>query len=547
MLSIGIDIGSYSIKVAKVKSAYKGYELLHYSEHPLSQDPGKDNKIEIIEILRAIELTAGEDNYQIVAGVHQFEASLRRREFPFRERHKILKSLPFELEDDIPFSSDNAIFDAKITHYRGQTTYVLACACPKEHLMRMLAQFSDGNVHPNIVSIDGVAMANLFEEWREAPWEYPDGLQYLPEAAQTDLIINIGHRTTTAAVIKDGYLLDIRQIDWGGKDIADLIATRYNIHILEALKELRKKAFILINNEGATKEQVALSDLMKQAIDVLTQKLRLALLDMKNLHQIEYRQAILTGGVSQLRNLGPYLTQKIEVASNRLGQLDMLPQLNFGASPNNEISFVTAIGLALEGIKRPKNPPLNLLKEEFAQKNQEVKILWDKWDHTAKILVATFIIILIWSVMRDSFSSSNAEMAYDMMRTQAKKILGSRRPSEKEIKSYISEQEQKLKLKEMVEGLRGIQSSLDILKNISNFAPNKALGGLNVREFKANTQEISIVGEASRAEVVNQLRSELKKIAKSKQVQDIPSPQAITANYKSFGFTFKIERHADGD
>src|SRR6185312_10464049 len=133
--SVGIDIGTYSVKVAKVRSTNRGYECIGTSEYPLSQDPNKDTQIEIIEIIRDIHTRYGEDSPRIVIGAHQYEVSWRRREFPFKERHKILKSLPFELEDDIPFSSDNSVFDAKITHLIGNKAEVLAVACPKEHLI----------------------------------------------------------------------------------------------------------------------------------------------------------------------------------------------------------------------------------------------------------------------------------------------------------------------------------------------------------------------------------------------------------------------------
>src|SRR5580698_6772397 len=98
MLSVGIDIGSYSVKVAKVRSSNRGYELVHFSEFPLSQDPTKDNKIEMVEIFNDIKHRLLEEGTQIVVGAHLYEVAWRRKEFPFRERHKIIKSLPFELE-----------------------------------------------------------------------------------------------------------------------------------------------------------------------------------------------------------------------------------------------------------------------------------------------------------------------------------------------------------------------------------------------------------------------------------------------------------------
>ena len=125
MGSIGIDVGSFSVKVAKVKPSNRGYELVQLSEYPLSQDPSKDNQIEVIEILRDVQNRFYVEGDVYVVGAHQYEVSVRRKEFPFRERHKILKSLPFELEDDIPFSHENSVYDAKITHFVGPTAHLL--------------------------------------------------------------------------------------------------------------------------------------------------------------------------------------------------------------------------------------------------------------------------------------------------------------------------------------------------------------------------------------------------------------------------------------
>ena len=552
MGSIGIDVGSFSVKVAKVKPSNRGYELVQLSEYPLSQDPSKDNQIEVIEILRDVQNRFYVEGDVYVVGAHQYEVSVRRKEFPFRERHKILKSLPFELEDDIPFSHENSVYDAKITHFVGPTAHLLACACPKEHVVHILQKFSDGGVHPDIVSIDSIALATLFEEWREAPWEYPASEQSITQNSQVDLIINFGHKTTSVLVIKDGYLLDTRLIEWGGKDIAEMISTRYGLHYLEALKDLRKRAFILTNNEGATREQVALSEVVKSSVNGFAQKLRLTLLELKNLHSVEYRQAILVGGVSQLRNLGPYLTQKIEVACNRLSQLDMMRHIDFASSPNNEVAATTAIGLAIEGIKRPKNPAVNLLKGDFAKQSQSAKIFWEKWGHAARILGFAFAATVVWALMRESFSLSNSEVASEQLRSQARNIMGAKgnRVSERNIRSFIREQENKLKVKEMIEKLQGVNSALDILNKISSTVPEKKLtssndknkGGINLFEFKVNADNLVLAGEASQTEVLNNLQQALKGLAQGGALQTRNPPAAKTPGYRSFSYSLKIER-----
>jgi general secretion pathway protein L len=558
MYSIGIDIGSFSVKVAKVRSNNRGYELIHYSEFPLSQDPTKDNKIEMVEIFNDIKARLFEEGTQLVVGAHLFEVAWRRKEFPFRERHKILKSLPFELEDDVPFSNENTVYDAKVTHYTGNKANVIAVACPRDHLEQIIKNFSDAHVEPTIVSVDGIAFTNVLEAWRDAPWEYP-AVKETPVAegelekapvlpvSEVDIALNIGHRTTCVAIIKDGFTLDVRLIDWGGKDIADLIAQRYSMHPLEALKDLRKRAFILTNNEGATRDQVALSEVVKTSVDVLIQKLSLALLELRTLYNLQYRQAILTGGVSQMKNLGPYLTQKLECTTNRLAHLDMLPQIDFAASPNSELAGVTAIGLAIEGVKRPKNPPLNLLKGDFAKQSQSLRLFWEKWSYSIKVAATAFVLLLVWGAVRDNFSGSNADTARDQLRKVGKDIMGVKGDKvERAARGYIKEQEQKMKLKEMVDGLQNINSALDALKKISALAPSRNLGNINIYDFSVNAETVSISGEASKVEVLNEINKALKSAAKNNQVTVGQAPGAVHSGYKGFNYSFQIERKTGG-
>lgn len=558
MISVGIDIGSFSVKVAKVRSASRGYELVATSQYPLSQDPNKDTQIELIEIIRDIQARYIETGASIVIGAHQYEVSWRRREFPFKERHKILKSLPFELEDDVPFSSENSVFDAKITHTIGNKASVLAVACPKEHLIQTLKRVEDIGLSADIVSVDGFAFANLFEEWREAPWSYPLTAATEPETPEptpVDLALNIGHRSSTIAVIKDGYLLDLRHIDWGGRDLAELIAQRYNMPYLEALKELKRKAFILMNNEGASREQVALSEVIKSGVDSFAQKLQLALLELKSLYKIQYRQGILVGGTAQLRNLGPYLTQRLDVAMNRLARLDMIPQIDFGQSPNSEVALVTAIGLAIEGIKRPKNPPLNLRRGEFARQSQSFQIYWERWGHATKVVVAMFLVLCVWGYLRDNFTSSNVDASSEALSTQAQNILGAQgmvvnRPN---VDKFVYEQTEKAKLLKMLTSIKNMDSALDVMTRLTAIAPLQRMygpkhnwTGLNITHLKINGEMVDIAGNAANESIILHLERVLKTLASDGHISKVPTSSVNKNHYLAFGYRLRIARKAGG-
>src|SRR5438270_165472 len=144
MISVGIDIGRASVKVAEAETVARAFVVKRFLEFPLSADPTKDKKIEIIDILRNLIPQYNADTTRFVFCVRQEHVSLRLKQFPFRERHKILRAVPFEVEDEIPFSQIDAIFEAKVVRYEGKAADVLAMACPKDRVRDVLQMAHDG-------------------------------------------------------------------------------------------------------------------------------------------------------------------------------------------------------------------------------------------------------------------------------------------------------------------------------------------------------------------------------------------------------------------
>jgi Tfp pilus assembly PilM family ATPase len=169
MRSIGIDIGSYSLKLAEVESSPKGTTLLRYQEIKLSPDINSDRSLEIIEALRSISFSGAKsenkNDVKTVIAIAQNQASIRLKRFPFRKRAQIITSTPFELEDEIPLDIDSSCFDVKIIEFFGQASDVLTVAVPNEAIAKAISAAKDGGLDPDMISVEGMALANLFEPW----------------------------------------------------------------------------------------------------------------------------------------------------------------------------------------------------------------------------------------------------------------------------------------------------------------------------------------------------------------------------------------------
>lgn len=550
--SLGIDIGSSSIKIVEMQSTSKGFQVTQFFEHPLNVAPGVDQELEIIEFLRSFTSSYDPNQTKFILGLRQDRVAIRNKFFPFNDRIKIFKSLPFELEEDLPFSSDNAIFDAKIIRTVGGGAEVLACASPKVHVQNCLQRGQDSGADPDLISSEGTAFANIFEKWNEAPPAIlppPISLDTLDDSdnrpvRHVQLILNIGHMRTLVCAFDGSSMIGVRSILWGGKNIADSISAKYEIPFLEALKELQTKAFILTNKQGATFDQVTFSDTIAKSIREMARDLQLSILELKSEFNAEIDSISLTGGVSLVQNIGPFLTQILEIPVNRISVLDHVPNILFERSDLNGAKAGIALGLAIEGFKKPRNPPINFLRGEFAKQNHQLKMLWEKWGHTAKVVAAALVVLFVYASLRESFSLSLADRTQEALKSQAKSVAGlkGKAASENGIRKYIRENKKHAADLKTLASVANMNSALDVVKKINDASPGKSALTMDVHQLQIEDAQVIMQGYVNSPKELSLLQQSLTNITPDGQVRAQRSTLPDLTNKTAFSFSFNVDR-----
>ncbi len=549
MKSVGIDIGSYSIKVAEIEPSGKGFSILRFQVIPLSIDPKKDQEIEIIDALRRVSGEYDPTTTKFVVGMKQRNLSLRRLQFPFTEKHKIQKSLAFELEDNIPFSSEECVFAAKITHFNGHQASVLAVACPNENIEKLIQLSKDSLFQLDYLAVDGISLSNLFENWADAPPNIAASEADELSGKPADLIIDFGHRTTQLLVMSDQVIIESRSIDWGGLNIAMALSKKYSTQTTEAIREFEVKSFVLLNSEGATLEQVTYSDEIKKELDKFTHQLNLTLVEIRSQRKLNFVKGSIHGGLSQLKNLTAHLTQKTEIPFKKFNVFSWHPSAGQNYSESEGLVASQAIGLAIEALKRPKNPALNLRKEQFAVQSQTLKLIYAKWSHAMGVAAAIFVFFVVYGMIREDFALTMYNKADDTLRAQASEIIPDIKKKSlvtiKKINDYIHEQQKIEKIQKTTESLQNINSALDLLNEISKAAPNTKLVQLNVKKFKVENREVFVEGEVKEPKFIEQVKTSFSHIAVGGKVKTLNSQVKAQAGWTTFGFQFQMPRLRD--
>jgi general secretion pathway protein L len=547
MKSVGVDIGSNQIKVVEVQSTSKGFQILGYQLHQLTRPEGTDQQIEIIEFLRELS-TRFDQNTKINFAIRQDRVAIRNKIFPFNDRIKINKSLAFELEEELPFSSDSAVFDSKIVQYHGNSTEVLACAVPTQHVENLLDLLKDGAINPYLISTEAPAFANVFERWNEIPPQNPDRLVDegfpAPERPIT-IVLNIGHTRTLVCAFERNQLVGVRSILWGGRQVIDAIAKKYNLPPREAQKEMENKAFILATTSDSNYEAKIFSDLISKAVRELARDLQLVLLDFKSEFNGIIDRVDMTGGVSMIQGLGPFLTQLLEVPVNRYSILTNFPNIAFDKDEIIGARLGVAIGLAIEGLKKPRNPAVNFLKGEFAKQSNFLNVFWKKWGATVQLTAACLVVLFAWTMTRSYFSTHIEDAAKANLKQQAKNVAGlsGKMATESRIKEHIRNSQKRADEIRKIVGLTSMNSAMEVLKNINDKVPKKENITLDVRTVNIVDSGVSIQGYVANEQQVTLLQQALAGVAEDGKVTAQKSNLGPWKNKTAFAFSFNVDRN----
>lgn len=544
MKSVGIDIGSSSVKVVEAVTTNRGVQIVSFREYPIGANPAFDSQIEILDILKGLALEYDPTKTRIVVGLRQDYISTRLKVFPFSERQKILKSLPFELEEDLPFSSETAIYDARICQFLGNQAEILAVAAPKSRIQNLLQVVQDAGLDVTFVSSEGLAYSNCYEAWMAAPkqsslppYEDNDRPQRFMHAR-----LHIGHTKTLVLAYEDERLIGVRTILWGGKNVADAITRRYEIPYVEAVSEMRKKAFILLNRNEASYDQILFSDTIATQVRELGKELKISLLEFQTELGGEIDHVEITGGFSQTLNLHAYLTQVLEMPVNRGSFLEHFTT-SFEKTPATEASIGVALGLAVEGLRRPKNPPIQFLRQELAKQGEGFGEVWNRWGTTVQFTAALFLIFFVYANFRVGFSEDLASHASEAVKKQAKDVAGlsPKQANEASIRKFITSQRKRAQEVREIENVMRMNTSLDILKRISDVTPDHKAVNLNIRKLSIVDTNVVLEGIVGKPEEVRLIESALRGVAKG-QVRSSTGQPAAGSTSVAFTMSFDVDR-----
>ncbi|PIR26390.1 MAG: hypothetical protein COX62_02210 [Deltaproteobacteria bacterium CG_4_10_14_0_2_um_filter_43_8] len=506
---LGIDIGSYSVKIAEIERSFKSFEFVAFYERVIQY-----NDLLSPEESRAIALQGLMDDNNITcdfcySAISAQRVSSRLVTFPFSSSKKIAQTLPFEIESYVPFDVNDLIIDHSVLWSTKEATRVIACYVQREEFKKHLHLLQHVGLEPRTVSseaLDYVSIMNL-------------GL-VPPEGAYA--IIDIGHEKTNIALCSGKRLGYVRAVSIAGKSITQRIADALQISFEEA--ERIKIEMGRLPNEFEDEElddiTSAVQKSIKSVIDELLLHIRQTLFTFRDLESISVEGVYLSGGSSRLPGLESYLSGELKQNITYVNCSDF----HFSKLEHAEVHrhvIPQALALALKGVAAGA-PDINFRQGEDAFKGDVEEI-----GGSLKYLVAACVLIISLALTYFSISYYHLKGESERMKRDMEEVIKQALPdappqafkTQKGALSLLTSKEQQVEeRKKEIESLQGV-SPLDIFKEISQILPAREELTLDVEKISVAKDRAQFTGVTDSFESVDKIRDSLGKSPMFKNVE----------------------------
>jgi len=347
---LGIDIGSYSVKVVYIKNEKGVPQVKTWGHIPIEaglEVSPEERQLQAVNRLKAFLI---EKNIQVKNAATSISGNsviVRYVKFPLLTRDEMQATLATEAEPFIPFDINEVQLSFHILNEiveEGQKKMETVLVAAKEDAVRSRVDILESlKLKPTIIDVDSFALENIFE--RVTPPEERQG---------STLYLNIGHSVTNLSIIENGVTRVVRDIFISGNTFTKSIMKALQYEYPQA-EEAKKKNGLLI--EAEEKEQAlqagnrdalgvsqAVSGVLKDLVSELHRSVDFYLSQGP---ERSISKIVLSGGSARLKNLSGFLTGELKVPVSVMDPFEFLPRRPEGVPENVLPAMSVATGLAL--------------------------------------------------------------------------------------------------------------------------------------------------------------------------------------------------------
>lgn len=290
---IGIDVGSSSVKLVRLRESRGNYQLVNIGVLPLAPETIVDNTImdsnSIVEAIKNLVISMKVKGKRVSTSVSGHSVIIRKIMLSIMTEEELEASIQWEAEQYIPFDLSEVNIDFQIIGPDAKDPSqmnVMLVAAKKEYVDDYVSVFVEAGLEPVVMDIDCFAVENAFD------------VNYGFVEGEVVALVDLGASAINVNVLKGDVSLFTRDIQAGGNLIREELQKRLSLSSEEAERaKLGARNVLDVDPE-------AIDDVLTDAIQNLVQEVQRSLdFFSATSGDDKISKIYLTGGVSKSRHV----------------------------------------------------------------------------------------------------------------------------------------------------------------------------------------------------------------------------------------------------
>jgi len=309
--SVGLSIGTSSIKIVELKKSGKTWKLLHFGIVQLPEDVVINreiiNPIAVTDSIKTLLNQIKLKSTSVCSSLSGTSLIIKRMSLEVPNLKELQDQVFWEAEQYLPFDVSEVVMDFQvISRSKEGKTDVLLVAVKKAVLDSYMTCIQDSGLSPAIMDVDFFAIQNLFEA------NYPSN------PAEAVAIVDIGASSLKIVVVHDKIPVFTKDSAVGGKNLTSEIQKNMNLSYNDA-ESLKTGG----SPDGSMPQEI--NDLMHVMADNFATEIKRAI-DFYNASSsgapISY--VLLTGGSSKVPGLSKIVEEVLGLPTQLLNPFNSI-------------------------------------------------------------------------------------------------------------------------------------------------------------------------------------------------------------------------------
>ena len=315
--SVGIDIGSNSIKAVEIEPTARGWELVNAAVAPTPKDATRDGVIvsleEVSSTIKSALRDAGIKATGAICAVSGPPVIVRQVQFPQMAESVLRKSIKFEASKHISSSVEDSVVEFEIlggAQEPGQMNVMLVAA-PKEMVDSRVRVLEMAGLDPLVVDVEAFALIRALVEFNASD-------EFLH---RTVALIDMGASHTDVNIVSQGDFALTRNIPIAGNSFTNAIKSLTGsafdeAEILKIEMTHDRSLDDIIRAEGDSRHWRVVQPLLDELIREIRRSIHYYQSQFpEGSADAQVSKILLTGGAARMAGINTYIASKLSIVT----------------------------------------------------------------------------------------------------------------------------------------------------------------------------------------------------------------------------------------